>query len=207
MISRELDVAQMPKECQALLAREQEVVRYFVKDQTVLDVGCGDGRMIPFAAPLAQRYIGVDIDQKRLDAAVQIAPDYQNVALHCHDAGKLSDLLDSRAVSRSMALFSTLGCVKNDAAVLQQMARVTSEAVLFTVFMQGALAIREQYYQMQGIAYAVASNESIHSSVWGVTRAYTPERIFSLIDAASLRIKGMECVADLAYIVTATKTS
>jgi len=53
-----------------------------LSEAIVLDFGCGEGRMIPYIAPLVKRYIGVDASPSCLDYAEKVAESFPNVFLH-----------------------------------------------------------------------------------------------------------------------------
>jgi ubiquinone/menaquinone biosynthesis C-methylase UbiE len=67
-----------------------------VKNKVVLDLGCGTGRFIPNLAPLAKKYIAVDISKNQLEIARRKAEAYLNVELIRSSAHRIP--LDSNSV-------------------------------------------------------------------------------------------------------------
>ena len=63
-----------------------DVLHRFPKDQlaeaTVLDYGCGEGRLIPYIAPQVGKYIGIDAASTALAFAEKVAADFPNVELY-----------------------------------------------------------------------------------------------------------------------------
>jgi ubiquinone/menaquinone biosynthesis C-methylase UbiE len=84
--------------------KPNKIARYYeriVKNKVVLDLGCGTGRFIPSLAPLAKKYIAVDISGNQLEIARQKVESYPNVELIKASAHRIP--LDSNLIDVVMA--------------------------------------------------------------------------------------------------------
>ncbi|HIE27345.1 TPA: class I SAM-dependent methyltransferase [Candidatus Poribacteria bacterium] len=72
----------------------EQIRCYIKKDDVVLDVGCGIGRIEKFLAPLCREIYAVDISSKMLKIARKRLKDYANIRFIKNDGRSLSFLPD-----------------------------------------------------------------------------------------------------------------
>ena len=65
------------------------VLTYINPSDTVLELGCGYGRVLKYLAEKARKVVGIDISQVNLDYAKAYLSDYKNIELHFMTARKL----------------------------------------------------------------------------------------------------------------------
>jgi len=58
---------------------------YLKKDMNILDVGCGNGRLVNFLKPYIENYIGIDISSGLLEKARENHPEYNFKKTHMED--------------------------------------------------------------------------------------------------------------------------
>jgi len=76
MVKDELDASKYPEGYKKFIEKEKEIAINFVRDSdSVLDIGCGNGRLIPIIAPLVTRYVGIDIDDEYIKTATNFQKD------------------------------------------------------------------------------------------------------------------------------------
>ena len=103
-------------------------------------------------------------------------------------------------------LFSTFGCVPEPAHVLKEVASVTSDAVYFSIMAKGNLEHRISYYTSLEIPHTIDfGTETIYSSVWGESRAYSPDEIEVFCRAVGLRVQDLKLHNELAFFVVGEK--
>ena len=72
--------------------KPKKITHYFeqiVKNKVVLDLGCGTGKFIPDFAPLAKKYIAIDISKNQLEIARKKSENFTNVELIKSSAHKI----------------------------------------------------------------------------------------------------------------------
>ncbi len=65
------------------------VLNYITAFHTVLELGCGYGRVLKYLAEKAHKVVGIDISQVNLDYAKDYLSDYKNIEIHLMTARKL----------------------------------------------------------------------------------------------------------------------
>lgn len=201
------DVSKYPKVYQEVLAKELAFASKFVSgSDSVLDIGCGNGRIVEKVAPSVGKYIGVDIDRGYISEAMEKFKSIKNAKFMVVDCVDLDKVFEKGEFQKAVALWNTMACVKDDKKCLQQIASVISEGLFFTVNMKGTLAIREKYYKDMGIIYSVdRKSESISSELWNQTRAYSMSEIKDLIKASGLKLQKIDKIRNVLYAVYLNK--
>ena len=198
-----LDVAKYPKAYQKLLNREIELASKFISgSSSVLDIGCGNGRLTEKLAPLVDEYVGIDINKKYLDAAKRKSRKLTNVKFIHVNAEKLIGTFEEDRFQKSIALWNTMACVSNDQKCIKQIASVVRDGFFFTVNKKGTLKLREKYYKTLGIKYRIdKETETIFSSQWGATRAYSKNEIEKMAKNSGFKISKIQPIFNIMYAV------
>jgi 2-polyprenyl-6-hydroxyphenyl methylase/3-demethylubiquinone-9 3-methyltransferase len=79
-----------PRIKEYLQAEVEFVKQYISTSDTVLELGCGYGRVIADIAPLASKVVGIDISQESLKLAREFLSNYPNIELHEMNANNLN---------------------------------------------------------------------------------------------------------------------
>ncbi len=172
-----------------------------------MDVGCGNGRIIPDIVYLVEQYTGIDTDSEYLKTAKEISRNYENVMIMRLDAEQISKKFKNNSFAKTICLWSTIGCFKNDGKAMKEIAKVTRDKLFFTIITKGTLEKRKEYYEKLGIKYAIdRKSETIKSPQWGMVKAYSKEDLVKLIHNTGLKIDNLALIEGLAHAVTCSKT-
>ena len=198
-----LDVAKYPKAYQKLLNREIELASKFISgSSSVLDIGCGNGRVTKKLAPLVDEYVGIDINKKYLDVAKRKSRKFTGVKFKHVNAKKLTGTFEEDQFQKAIALWNTMACVSNDQKCIKQIASVVSDGFFFTVNKKGTLKLREKYYKTLGIKYKIdKETETIFSSQWGATRSYSIDEIEKMVKNSGFKISKIKPIFNIMYAV------
>lgn len=201
-----LDQKRYPEAFKNYQQQEQEYLSTaFFPTQTVLDAGCGKGRIIPTLTPHVASYTGIDIDKDVLRNAAKIAAAYENAAVQQVSIAELVNTFGPDSFDASVCLFSTIGCVYDDVDALHQLLVVTRGRAHLTLQRKGVIPLRQAYYDAIGVPCRFDENETSYSAVWGAVRAYDRAGIYGLAKNAGGRIHLMATFANVAELVVMSK--
>lgn len=189
------------------LKAESKVLKGFVKKgRSLIEVGCGTGRVIPIVAPLVRHYVGVDIDLASLEQANETAERYGNVEIFQLDAVNLSKRFRANEFDLAIMPWNVLNVVKQPLKSLKEVYRVTKRGAFVTVPQRGTLAKRLGYYRRLKIRCRIdKKTETIYSAEWGASRAYSKSGIRSLCERAGFRVQSIKDIRGLGYCVLLRK--
>lgn len=202
-----LEIDNYPEIYQRYLSKEINAVVGFLENSgKVLDVGCGTGRIIPIVSPLVEEYTGIDIKPDYIKTAKKLTKEHDNVQIEKLDALELSKKFKENTFDKSICIWNTIGCVKDDKLVIQEIAKVTKKEFFFSVIAKGTLELRKEYYEKLNIDYEIdKEKEEIHSKEWCISKAYSREDILKLVEGTGFKIKTIDKVENFAYFVTCIK--
>jgi SAM-dependent methyltransferase len=167
--------------------------QYFIKEGNLvkryahgvlLDVGCGNCRLLPFVYAASDRYIGIDSDKKIVAEQKKILrKKYPKAMCILGDAKKLGYYIKPKSADVSVCLWNTLHCIGEESQVLKQMLATTKDIVIVTLVAKGAKSFnaRLKYYRKFGIDFKVdKEKQTFFSDVWGESKAHTVQDIEEL---------------------------
>ncbi len=143
-----LDPSYYPIEFQQYIAEETELLKKHLQGaERVLDAGIGTGRIISSIAPLVRELVGVDNAEFMLHQARERAKEFKNVKIIKGNVENLSKLFPRNYFSHAICIWNTLGNVKDERKVLEQIAKVTNGDICITVFHKGTIQQRKVFYK------------------------------------------------------------
>ncbi len=157
---------------------------YFDKGSTVLDLGCGIGRVASFVAPECARLWAVDVSQKMLDLAAKRLAGCDNVTyLHSRDVAMPA--VPSASVDLAYSLLVLQHLEREDAfLLLEELRRVLKPGGTLVVTFPNLLS---DEYLGSFLEYVRDRSKRVPARA----RAYTPEEVGRIMEAA-----GFEAVLD-----------
>ena len=174
------------------------VEKFYEPGQSIADAGCGNCMWNFNKLPV----IGIDINKKYLDAAKRKSRKLTNVKFIHVNAEKLIGTFEEDRFQKSIALWNTMACVSNDQKCIKQIASVVRDGFFFTVNKKGTLKLREKYYKTLGIKYRIdKETETIFSSQWGATRAYSRYEIEKMVKNSGFKISKIQLIFNIIYAV------
>lgn len=167
---------------------EYERLRLFVaalpEAAVLVDVGCGDVRVLANVALGGRRYIGVDNDPEAVLAAQAACLDIKGAhILEPEDCRAALRGLTPGGPIATMCLGGTLGSFPGDEREHLQALAQSACAVFFTVWHKSneVLQKRIEYYLKNRYDFSVKWNEGvIESPSWGEVRSWTQEELVAL---------------------------
>ncbi len=174
-------------------AEEKLVARLIPKNATVLDAGCGRGRIIPVLAPVVSQLTAVDRDSEAVSLSATVAAAYQNVMVQMLD---FTAPRGARKFSHAICMGNTLGALEDDKEAVKALA-LQAQTIILSVIRKGTLPLRKQYYATLGVAHSTDADETIRSALWGISRAYSISDLDALVKPTGLKICEQGAVASL----------
>lgn len=150
---------------------------YFDEHSTVLDLGCGIGRVARFVAPDCGRLWAVDISEPMLEFASQRMAQFDNITyLHCNDVEMAA--VPSKSVDLAYSLLVLQHLEREDAfLVLEEFRRILKPGG--TLYLTFPNLLSDEYLaSFVNYAHSGASREP------GRARIYTPEEVARILPAA-----------------------
>jgi len=192
-----LKVEDYSPEYKTYLEEELKLLDQIIKPGfSVLDVGCGAGRIIPLVAPEVKSYLGIDIDSNLLKVAREVSAQYLNSRVKYERAEHL--LLEEERFDLALCLWNTLGNIDCPRKALQGISKVSNNA-LITVVRKGNLEARKRFYEVLDMPYQIEPGEVFVSS-FGKSRAFSEQEIRELTTNCNAQID-IQPIGTLAYSV------
>lgn len=183
------ETKQYPKAYQKYLKKELAWVKSRIGyTDSLLDAGCGDGRLTPILSKLCNHYVGVDLDAHALSKANRFKSN--RIKFLKADLAKLSKHFRKNSFETVVCLWNTLGNIENDQQALSELFWVASKTCLITVVKKGNLKKRIDYYKKLKSPYSLdKKTETFHSKAWGVARAYSKAELRKMCQKAGFKVK------------------
>lgn len=124
------------------------------KEMTVLDVGCGVGRIVPFVVDRAGKYVGVDFSKGMIKKARKRNRQYRNVEFFVNDGWTFPFILDGSVDVAVCELCFQHISKQNTLAYIGEVHRVLKDGGVFI-----AQVPRLDYYGKEG-NYALTKEET-----------------------------------------------
>ncbi len=174
-ISFALNMNSFPKQYRIALSLEEKYVQK-IASGVVVDLGCGDGRIIPYLdSDKVTQYIGLDIDSIILARAKQRTSSIP-LKFVLGDISQSTQLVKKNSANISLCLFTTLGIIEDLENSLREIAAVSKEYIFITLAAKGGLATRLEYYKKCNISHTYdEETETISSPTWGSSKAFSKE--------------------------------
>ena len=157
----------------------------------ILEAGVGIGRLIPILAPNVKEFVGIDNADLMLKKSSEIARKFDNVKIIERDLGNISALFPPKYFDYSLCVWNTLGNVKDEVKVLQELAKVTKKSIFITVYHKGTLEERDGWYKKVGVKISKVDKEKeIFYSESGLkSKSYNIKDIGKIAKGAHLQIR------------------
>jgi len=141
------------------------------KTPSLLDVGCGKGRLLSFLKELTDTYTGIDLDSDAISSAKSMED--QDISFEVLDTQNLSKRFSENTFTTTVCLWNTIGNIEEDTEALSEMFKVTSGKAYISGIKKGMLEDRKAYYEAYDIDYELDEDKEIfYSKDWGMVRAY-----------------------------------
>ena len=189
-----------PPEYQEYIRQETELLREKVRGaKRILEAGVGIGRLIPELAPIVGEFIGVDSAQRMLEESKKVAANFQNTKIEKVDLENLSKFFSEKYFDFSLCVWNTLGNVKDETTVLNELERITKNNILITTYLKGTLEHRKNWYKTVGVEISEIDeeNEIFYSKSGLKSKSFSPEEMKKLADEAGLKVTDFKVLSDV----------
>lgn len=163
----------------------------------VLDIGCGEGRLLAKAGSIIRNYVGVDSDSGMIEKARSRFKDVIDADFVLRDYRDLlcfGDALHKPHFDLTICIGNSLGCFQDSEQATLQACAPYTDRLFFSVMKASDEVLHRRvndYYRRLKIPCRVnISTHTIYSDAWGASRAYSFDR---LKDIGS-------CVRDLGFM-------
>lgn len=180
-----------PRQYQKYIAAETELLKKRLKrTDRVLEAGVGIGRLIPILSPLVKEFVGVDRASLMLRKSKAIVKNFANARIVKGNLENLSQKFPKNYFDYCLCLWNTLGNVRNEIKVLNQLRRITSQSIFVTVYKKGALQDRINWYKTVGIKVKKIDNvnEIFYSESGLKSKSYSLEDLEAIGARAGLKV-------------------
>jgi len=186
-IENALDRTHMPAAYKQFFSLEEKLVQKECVG-TILDIGCGTAQISNHISP-EHVYVGLDT-KIYLPRRGNLGESNELRYLINADAAYASTMFGRYSFDTVLCLGNTLGVLEDPDTVLRQIGLVARRKAIITAMRKGVLDERVKYYEQMGIPYEIGDDETIHSPVWGRSRAYTLEEERSLERIIGMKMTG-----------------
>ena len=151
---------------------------------SVLDIGCGEGRLLAKAGSIVRRYLGVDRDASALEKARMrfghlIDADF--VLRDYRDLLCFGDAANKPHFDLTICIGNSLGCFQEAEQETLRACAPFTDRLFFSVMKASNEVLRRRisdYYQRLQIPCRVnIDTHTIYSDAWGASRAYSFDRL------------------------------
>ena len=186
LLNRALDPATQPREIQAFLRAELDLLRDVIKEgMRVLDVGCGTGRHLVLMGDRLQLGVGVDYERSYIAEAAHHAG-----AGHLHFiTGDATAIPVDATFDFAICLTNTWGTMADKAGVLREMRRLAPRphTRLISVYSESSVAHRQEWYRRLGHRVLEETPEYLVTDGGFRSEHFTDARLRSLIGECNIR--------------------
>lgn len=186
------DESRYPLAFRKYVSEEEQLIVSKVKGaRSVLDAGCGDGRIIPILAPLGCEIVAIDISPDFVEMASQSGNQVPNIRVLEMDMTGIEEEFGPKYFDYTLLLFNTLGNVENEVKVFRSLGTVTRRAIFVTVYLKGTVEARKEFYRSIGspLEERIDSDETFYSKGGMVSKAYSKMDMETLVAKVGLKVK------------------
>jgi len=171
-----LEFKKFPLEYQNYFRQETDLIRNNIYGK-VLDIGCGNVRVLPHIYNQCQKYIGIDIDENIVKSQQKIIKNnYPDAEIKMVNAKSLAKYFNANEVDISLCLWNTLHLIGDENQILNNISNITKDKIIITLVAKNnkSFEARKNYYNSFGIEHSIdKQSQTFYSKVWGESKAYT----------------------------------
>jgi SAM-dependent methyltransferase len=176
-VTEALQLDKFPQEYSEYFNKEGELVRKHAYGK-LLDIGCGNARLLPFIHDECSSYTGLDNDKEAIINDNLLKKKFSNVDFIHGDARDLKKLFLKEKFDVSVCLWNTLHILGDESLMLKNISEVTNDKIIITLVAKNSesLISRMKYYDLFKIPYTIDNNSQIiYSKIWGESKAYSED--------------------------------
>lgn len=175
------------------------------KDSSVLDVGCGDGRIIKIILETTQNVTGVDNEPAAIQEARERLASFPSVKLSVADGLKLP--FENNVFDVVVFMMTLVNLGQNKVAILKEIQRVlkTDGVVILSVYSEDAYETRLAMYTEIGLPIKSVSGGNFTFDAMDTAKTseqFSQMELTSIVQEAGFKIVDIQKVEGIAYLCT-----
>ena len=197
LLTRALDPSSQPREIQAFLREETDLIRQLVADgMRVIDIGCGTGRHLSLLEDSLALGVGVDYQRTYITEAIRRR---QSSRLH-YVVADAAAVPIATTFDIAMCLTNTWGTMTDKLVVLAEMRRLSPEPEtrFITVYSESSVGARREWYARVGLEVVEVTPGYLLTDGGFRSEHFTEKRIRHLVGDCVVRP-----ITEIAYLVMA----
>ena len=195
-----------PELIQEFLDGEIEFINKHIKNNSsILEIGCGYGRLLQILAKNSKKVIGIDFSKNMVNLSKNNLGNHQNVIIELMDANKLS--FKDNSFDYVVCLDNSFGNMpKIEQEVINEMKRVCKIGgeIIISVFSDNAKNTQMENYQRIGLTNIKDDGQAIQTTEGLYSRRFSDLELKELFNGASLKCKIIK-ICPINYVAYATK--
>lgn len=180
-------------------AEKEYLIKNITKNSKVLDIGCGNGRIIKIIASTTKNIVGIDNEIKAINDSKHNLKEYPQIKILLADSKKLPFEDNSFDFIVCMASFVNFGKYKLKS--LKEIRRVIKKEgyILIDVFSDDAFDERIKIYKKFKAPIKQINGTTVVFEDTGISEQFTKEQLIDIFNQAKLRIIEIKKVG-IAYL-------
>ena len=189
---------------------EELVLKTFKGIDSVLDVGCGEGRYLRELAPLVGKITGIDFAQQLVELAKTTTVSFNNVEIIHGSAEHLTTLVQE-TFTYALLAWNTIGNIPQELhqAIFDNLAKVVDEKIFISTYQYGQEVMDERlrYYDKTGFKVeSINGNQVILEGGLHCANAYPLSYFQELLESREFAMKTYD-LGFVGVMIEGTKAS
>jgi len=191
-----------PKLIQDFLDGEIDFIKKHINGKSILEIGCGYGRLLKIMKMKNKRIVGIDFSQRMVDLAKK---NVENVEIYQMNANKLN--FESGEFDEVVCLDNSFGNMPGiELDALQEMTRVCKKGgeIIISVFSENARDVQIENYKRIGLKEVRDDGDAIKTKEGFYSRRFKKEELEELFRKCGLKCN-INKICPVNYIAYAIK--
>ncbi len=188
-----------PKEIEEYLEKETACLRNIVKSgESVIDIGCGTGRVLWALQDIAGMCVGVDFSEHHVDAARKLLKD---TGIFLADAKKMN--FKDNFFDCVLCVYNTFGNLGEDkVSVLREMRRIVKPdgRIILSVYSENALDTQLRFYKMLELNVEKMDDCAVYLREGLRSERFSEEMLRKLVEEAGGLCVEIKALTRISYI-------
>ena len=180
-----------PKLIQEFLDGEVKFVKeHLVKGKTILEIGCGYGRLLEILSGSAKKVVGIDFSQRMISLAKERLKNHSNVEVDIMEANALK--FEDNFFDYVVCLDNSFGNMPNiEEEVIREMKRVCKKdgEIIISVFSENAKDSQIENYKRIGLTEVKDTGKAIRTGEGFYSRRFEKKELIDIFEKIGLKCR------------------
>lgn len=181
------------------------ISKHIKPNSSILEIGCGYGRLLKIMAKKSKRLVGIDFSNRMIELSKKNLEGEENVDIQLMEADELA--FNDGSFDYVVCLDNSFGNMpKIELDVLKEMKRVCKNGgeIIISVFSENAKDIQKENYERIRLTNIQDDGTAFHTAEGFYSRRFTKEELKSLFDDIGLEAEIIK-ICSINYIAYASK--